>query len=99
MVEIRQHAVDLVGIGIPPGEERHLNDDTDKHHQTTRQHAIDSPHQQRGDGNLDAPRNHGMRILHLRIAEEDDEQREQQVAERRPLDSQQSLLRLLLDCQ
>ena len=40
-----------------------------------------------------------MRILHLRIAEEDDEQREQQVAERRPLDGQQSLLGLLLDCQ
>ena len=96
MVEIGQHAVDLVGIRIPPRQQGHLHDDTQETSHTAGQHAIDSPHEQGGDSNTYAPPDHGIGILHLGIAEEDDKQREQQVGEHHPLHGHQPFLGLLL---
>lgn len=99
VVEVGQHAVDLVGVGIPPAQQRHLHHHACQSCKPARQHAVDAPQCHRDDGNAYAPPYHGVGVGRLGVCEEYYEQCEHEVCQHHPFEGKQPFLGLLLYCE
>ena len=97
MVEVGEHPVELIGVGIPPGKQGHLGNDAAEVGEPAGQHPVDSPHGNGHRHDTYAPPEHRLRVDHFRVGEKHDQQGECQIAEDDPFDGQQSFLRLLLN--
>ena len=96
MVEVGQHAVQFIRVGIPPAQKRHLHQDAQKHGKPTGHHAVDGPHGHRRGDKAEAAPQHRLRVLHLRPHEAHHQHRQQQIAHGYPLHCQQSFHGLFL---
>ena len=69
MVEIGEHTVELVGVGIPPGEQRHLCQYAAQAGETAGQHTIHCPQGGGHEHNLHPAPKHFPGVMHLGICE------------------------------
>ena len=97
MIEVGQQSVELVGVGIPPRQERHLGSDAAEVGETAGHHSVDGPHGHGHGHDAYAPPEHRLGVVHLRVGEKREQQGKCQIAEDDPLDGQQSFSRFLLN--
>ena len=96
VVEVGQHAVELIGIGIPPCQQRHLSHNSGKHSGTAGHDAIDCPQGSHHRHHAHAAPNHRVGVGELGIGKQDKEQGKHQIAQHHPLHRQESAARLFL---
>ena len=96
MVEIGEMAVELVGVGVPPGEQCQLTKYAGKEGETAGHHPIDTPQGQCHHHNLHPAPQHRHRVGGLGIDEQQQQQGQQQITQHHPLGCQQSLNGFLL---
>ena len=96
MVEIGEDAVELIGVGIPPREQRHLPDNAQKTRHAAGKQAVDHPQRRRHGHKMEPAPQHGHGIDELGPREKNHDQREQHVGQHHPLEGEQPPMRILL---
>lgn len=88
MVEVREYAVEFVGVGIPPCHERALHTNAQRHHGTAWIEAVCAPRYECGNDNADAAEDHLSWCDEVGVAEEDHAEGHEEVDEHGPFDHQ-----------
>jgi len=96
VVEVRQYAVQFVGVRIPPRQHGQLQCHATEHRQTAGHHPVDPPQGGHRHQGTETPHEHRAGIGQLRPQEQHHQRRQHSVANDHPLRSYQSALRLLL---
>ena len=95
MVEVGEHAVDLVSIWIPPGKQGNLRNDAYHLRYPAWNHAIYAPKGEGHDQNSQSAPKHRLRIHHLGKGKEHGEDCYRHIAQHHPFQWQESLLGVL----
>ena len=81
VVEIGEDAVEFVGVGIPPREEYHLNDDAQQQHEAGGAHVVDDECGHRRLDVIETQCHHGLEIRVFRQVEGNQDECEEGVGE------------------
>ena len=96
VVEIGEQTVELISVGIPPCQKPQLRSDAHKTGEPAGKDAIDEP-QGCGHGqHTQSSENHCLRILHLCVKEEGEDERKQHVRQHGPLKCHETFERFFL---
>ena len=96
MVQIGEHAVDLVSVWIPPGEERQLGEDSCHLGDAAGNHAIYSPHGCCDEQYSDASPYHRLGVYQFGVSEEHGYHGDGHISQHDPFQCQESFLRVFL---
>ncbi|CUQ51994.1 Uncharacterised protein [Segatella copri] len=96
MVEIWEHAVDFVGVGIPPGKQSHLGNDAHHLGDAARYHAVYCPKSDGHDEHSQSSPKHSFRVYEFGIGKEHGDNGDCHISQHDPFQCHQSLLRVLV---
>lgn len=97
VVEIGEHTVELIRVGIPPGEQHYLCDYARRAGQPARHESVDHPQRHDGCQHTHASEHHGLGIDALGIGEQQHHKRERSICHDSPLHGQQTAHGLLFN--
>ena len=97
VVEVREHPVELISVGIPPGKQHYLRNYARGAGQPARHEPVDHPQRDYGCEHPHASEHHCLGVDALCIGEEQHHERERGVRHDSPLHGKQSAHRLLLN--
>lgn len=99
MVHVRQYAVKLVSVCVPPREHRHLPDNAQEHCQAAGDKPVDAPKQSHDDERLHTPEDHFAGMKEVGIAEYQHHCRGKEISQNNPFECHQAFDGLFLLCQ